>query len=168
MGGTDDPSNLIKLTVEEHAEAHRKLYEEHGKVEDKLAWQGLAGIIPRQEIVKRASAQGGKTSNKNRLEAGTHLWQNSEHQKQKAMKRIKDGTHNFFDPEVRAKQKIAHAKTLKEKNPVWNQIAKGTNKFISDNPINRKVECPHCNKIGPYPQMKRWHFENCKANNVEH
>jgi hypothetical protein len=30
MGGTDDPSNLIELTVEEHAEAHRKLWEQYG------------------------------------------------------------------------------------------------------------------------------------------
>lgn len=51
MGGTDDPSNLIELTIEEHAEAHRLLYEEHGKHEDYLAWQGLLGIIPKQEIV---------------------------------------------------------------------------------------------------------------------
>ena len=35
MGGTDDPSNLIKLTVEDHAAAHKKLYEEHGKLQDK-------------------------------------------------------------------------------------------------------------------------------------
>ena len=34
LGGSDDPSNLIRLTVEEHAEAHRKLYEEHGLEED--------------------------------------------------------------------------------------------------------------------------------------
>ena len=26
MGGTDDPDNIVELTVEEHAEAHRKLY----------------------------------------------------------------------------------------------------------------------------------------------
>jgi hypothetical protein len=30
MGGTDDPSNLIELTVEQHAEEHRKLYEKYG------------------------------------------------------------------------------------------------------------------------------------------
>jgi len=29
MGGTDDPSNLIELTVEEHAEAHRELWEQY-------------------------------------------------------------------------------------------------------------------------------------------
>jgi hypothetical protein len=24
------------------------------------------------------------------------------------------------------------------------------------------IECPHCNKVGGIPTMKRWHFENCK------
>jgi len=52
MGGTDDPSNLIELTVEEHAEAHRKLYEEHGHWQDKVAWQGLAGLIGHDDIMR--------------------------------------------------------------------------------------------------------------------
>jgi hypothetical protein len=52
MGGTDDPSNLIELSVEEHAEAHRLLYEQYGKWEDYYAWQGLAGIIPKQELIR--------------------------------------------------------------------------------------------------------------------
>lgn len=42
-GGTDDPSNIVRLTVEEHAEAHRILYETHGKIEDKIAWKCLSG-----------------------------------------------------------------------------------------------------------------------------
>lgn len=25
------------------------------------------------------------------------------------------------------------------------------------------VECPHCNKTGGLPQMKQWHFANCKS-----
>jgi len=28
--------------------------------------------------------------------------------------------------------------------------------------LRRKVECPHCGKIGGISQMKRWHFDNCK------
>lgn len=29
--------------------------------------------------------------------------------------------------------------------------------------LNKKIiECPHCNKVGNYGNMKRWHFENCK------
>jgi len=34
MGGTNDLSNLIELSVADHAEAHRLLYENHGKYED--------------------------------------------------------------------------------------------------------------------------------------
>ena len=44
-GGTDDPSNLVELTVAEHAEAHRVLYEKHGRWQDKLAWVTLSGQI---------------------------------------------------------------------------------------------------------------------------
>ena len=52
MGGTDDPSNLIELTVKEHAEAHKALYEEHGHIEDYCAWKGLEGTIGKEEIVR--------------------------------------------------------------------------------------------------------------------
>lgn len=27
-----------------------------------------------------------------------------------------------------------------------------------------KATCPHCNKTGGAPQMKQWHFDNCKNN----
>jgi hypothetical protein len=60
MGGTDDPSNIIELTVEEHAEAHRLLYEKYGYLEDRLAWQGLAGIITKEELVKQLCLEGSK------------------------------------------------------------------------------------------------------------
>ena len=51
-GGTDDPSNIIELTVEEHAEAHRILYEKYGRDEDRIAWLGLSGMISKEEIIK--------------------------------------------------------------------------------------------------------------------
>jgi hypothetical protein len=51
MGGTNDPSNLIELSIEEHAEAHKKLWEEHGRIEDRLAWKGLAGLASKQDIL---------------------------------------------------------------------------------------------------------------------
>lgn len=28
------------------------------------------------------------------------------------------------------------------------------------------IECPHCQKVGGVPQMKRWHFNNCKFINT--
>ena len=56
MGGTDHPSNLIKLTVEEHAEAHRQLFEKHGKWQDEIAWKTLSGQISNAEAIKLAQS----------------------------------------------------------------------------------------------------------------
>ncbi len=60
MGGTDDPSNLVELTVEEHAEAHRLLYEQHGNWQDYIAWQALLGRIGREEILRMKQGIGMK------------------------------------------------------------------------------------------------------------
>lgn len=62
MGGTDDPSNLIELTVEEHAEAHRLLFEQHRRKEDELAWKGLAGIIGKEELLHELFVLAGSKS----------------------------------------------------------------------------------------------------------
>lgn len=59
-GGTDDSSNIIELTPEEHAEAHRKLYEEHGRWQDYVAWQGLAKLSEKKDLVKLRLSEAGK------------------------------------------------------------------------------------------------------------
>lgn len=45
VGGTDDPSNIALLTIPEHAEAHRLLYEKYGRWQDRVAWRSLSGQI---------------------------------------------------------------------------------------------------------------------------
>ena len=60
MGGTDAPSNIIELSIEEHAEAHRRLYEEHGCWEDKIAYQALEGSIGNEEIIFKVLSESGK------------------------------------------------------------------------------------------------------------
>ena len=59
-GGTDDPSNIVELTIEEHAEAHRLLYEEHGRWQDKCAWRALSGQIGKDEIILEVRREAGK------------------------------------------------------------------------------------------------------------
>jgi hypothetical protein len=56
VGGSDDPSNLILLSIEDHAEAHRKLYEEHGRWQDRVAWQFLSNQISCAEATKQAQS----------------------------------------------------------------------------------------------------------------
>ena len=51
-GGTDEPTNLIKLTIDEHAEAHRVLYKKHNRWQDKLAWKCLSGLIDKDEMLR--------------------------------------------------------------------------------------------------------------------
>lgn len=59
MGGTDDPSNLVLLSVKEHAEAHRLLYEKHGKQEDFVAWKMLSGKTEEAEATRIELAKDG-------------------------------------------------------------------------------------------------------------
>lgn len=60
MGGTDDPNNLKEVTVEEHAQEHKKLYKKYGHWQDKLAWQGLSGQIGKEKIIKIMLSENGK------------------------------------------------------------------------------------------------------------
>ena len=53
-GGSNDPSNLIELTVEEHALAHKKLFFIYGRWQDEIAWLTLSGQIGKEEATRRA------------------------------------------------------------------------------------------------------------------
>lgn len=70
MGGSDDPSNLIEVTVEEHARAHLKLYEEYGKKEDLCAYYMLSGKSQDPEFKNMICSLGGKASIKKKKESG--------------------------------------------------------------------------------------------------
>lgn len=50
MGGTYVDSNVVRLSVADHAEAHRLLWVFYGKREDWIAWKGLSGQISVQDI----------------------------------------------------------------------------------------------------------------------
>ena len=67
MGGTDDKSNLIELTVTQHAHAHLKLYKQHGLWQDKCAYEGLLKLKPRHEITKEIQRQTGLMSRGRKL-----------------------------------------------------------------------------------------------------
>lgn len=78
MGGSDDPSNLIELTVEEHAEAHKILFEKHGHEYDRIAWLALSGQmtmsqaswLAQLEGARKGSSLGGKITGRKNKESG--------------------------------------------------------------------------------------------------
>jgi TolA-binding protein len=57
-GGSNDPSNLAILTIEEHSEAHRILYEKYGLWQDKCAWLALSKQITNADATKYAQRMG--------------------------------------------------------------------------------------------------------------
>lgn len=52
-GGTDDPSNLIYLSVEDHAAAHEDLYSQYRRLGDLVAWQCLSGKTTFSEKLRK-------------------------------------------------------------------------------------------------------------------
>ncbi len=62
MGGSNDKKNIVELSVEEHANAHKELYETYGKNEDLIAWQGLSKMIDKQDLISKSLSLGGKNS----------------------------------------------------------------------------------------------------------
>tara|TARA_B110000858_G_scaffold8474_1_gene9056 strand:+ start:114 stop:509 length:396 start_codon:yes stop_codon:yes gene_type:complete len=77
MGGNEHKSNLKRVTLKQHAEEHRLLYEKYGKKEDLLAYRGLSGQIGKEEIIHHRKSIGGQNSAKQRT---------SEHYRQLANK----------------------------------------------------------------------------------
>lgn len=49
-GGTNDPSNLIRLTISGHSFAHWCLWMKFGRLQDKMAWLMLAGKTEEGEL----------------------------------------------------------------------------------------------------------------------
>lgn len=234
MGGTNDPDNIIELSIEEHAEAHRKLYEEYGRWQDKLAWQGLSGLIgyddilremnaarrgknhpfygqPRLESTKQKiseSLQGHNVSDETR-----QLWQQqrtgrvvSNETKEKISKahkgkKLTDAHKELLkgplsdahkkkisdslkgrskSEEHKEKNRIARlgkkdseetkqkkSAALKGRKITWDLKATTpeANQRRSQSLTGKQkpvIICPHCGKSGGAPQMKQWHFDNCK------
>jgi len=64
MGGSDDPSNIIELSIEDHAKAHEELYAKHGLWQDMIAWKALSGQITMSEASRLAKLEGCKLGGK--------------------------------------------------------------------------------------------------------
>lgn len=237
MGGTDDPENLIELSIEEHAEAHRLLYEQHGRWQDRVAWQGLAGLVGHDEILKEMNAarrgsghpfygkpRSDETKRKISQKLTGHpvsdetkkLWSKqrkgrevSDETKQKIRKANKGKVISEQHRKIlRAPKTEEHKKKISESNKgkvrseevrQKNRLARlgklhsdETKQKMSDARKGKKINwdlknitkeanekrskaltgkqkpviiCPHCAKSGGVPQMKQWHFDNCKGKN---
>lgn len=58
-GGSNDKSNIVSLTIIEHAAAHFWLWLRYRRFEDRVAWQGLSGMIDKQEAIRQIQNRNG-------------------------------------------------------------------------------------------------------------
>jgi len=134
MGGSDDPNNLVRLTIQEHADAHLELYRKHGKREDYIAWMGLSNQIGKEEIIFEVFSMNGKRNGpKNRGNKRPDLSKrNRTPEMIEAVSRPKPGTSRAMMGNTNHHHGV-------------------------------QVTCPHCNTIGSKPIMNRWHFNKCRS-----
>ena len=76
MGGTDDPSNLVQVTIEQHANLHKQLWEDLGCEEDRIAWLCLSGQISNAEAILLAikNANTGKKWTEEQIRVRSELY----------------------------------------------------------------------------------------------
>jgi hypothetical protein len=147
-GGTNDENNIAFLTVEQHAIAHKELFEQYGKWQDKISWmktpEGRALLKEAQRKSKEAGNRPVPWNKGLTKDQDERLKEYSErsklHQKQGKIKCIGDAMRGKkFDNHHREKL------SLKASNRI-------------------KVTCEHCNKEVVKQMYVRWHGENCKTN----
>lgn len=166
-GGTDDPSNIEELTIQEHAEAHRQLFLKHGRWQDRAAWHFLLGLAPVENARRIASEEGKRAmradpvrlkkfseavsaglrrSHSQGLKVWNHgktgLVQISENTKRQA----REGNfHNIGDYQRGRKFDEDHKEKLKARA------------------LQRKrIICEHCDSEVTPAMFTRWHGPNCK------
>ena len=154
MGGNDDPSNLVYLTIEEHAKAHKILWEKYGKLEDKVAYMGLLKMIDREQII-HSLVSAPKSEEHKRKISKAHKGKSKPWligSKNAAGKRGPNTKeHN---------QRIAKAKLGKKRDPFSDEWKQALKNAKQKQPI---IQCSHCQIQGRGPNMTRYHFDNCKV-----
>lgn len=116
-------SNLKAVTIQEH-------YDIHYSQED---WAACILISKRMNCIEMNKEQRSILSKNN------------------AIKRMKEGTHNFLDREFQIQRGLRNKEHQKKLVESGNHI------------FSKSVTCPFCDKTGKGAIMKRWHFDNCKT-----
>lgn len=169
MGGTNDEWNLTEpITVEDHAKAHKELFELYGKPQDYIAWKCLEGSLSNQEARILAS----KIAISKEIIVNNIKYE-SIADAQKALglsyKRIVKAVLENRDPTIRADATPITVNGIQYKSLREAEKATGISrsKLKSNTDLNKdmrkeKLKCPHCNKEGDKLNMERWHMNNCK------
>lgn len=135
MGGSDDPTNLIELSIEDHASAHKTLWETHGLWQDFLAWRMLSGQISAGEASQEAQKMGQRLGG---------LMQSKEH-------KSRAGKSNTYENRVKA----AEARYLKHGHIHSKMTPEATKRYEQGKSLGGKVggSLCHTKKSGAFKVM---------------
>lgn len=138
MGGTDDPDNLIELTPDAHAEAHRLLYEQHGHWQDYVAWQGLAKLASKAEHTKMLlSLAGKKGAQTNIRQRKGKKWEEIYGVERAAELKLKQSNSLKNSPKMKGRSKTWNGKSYEITHPSGEvEIVEGLRQWCLDKGYN--------------------------------
>jgi hypothetical protein len=170
-GGSNDKDNIVFLTVEEHAEAHKKLFEDYGRWQDKIAWQMLSGMIGKEEAINIAQKNSDKSWMKTK--EGRALMK-------EAQRKSKE-LGNRPDPWNKGKTKEQDERLMESSTRAKLHQQQGKIRCIGDSmrgkefdkthrdklslkaKTREKIHCEYCEKEVIKQMYVRWHGNNCKS-----
>lgn len=171
----NSPNNLKAVSIQEHFDIHYS-QKEYG---------AALRISARLAMTAEERSNIATEENRRRVKNGTHHFLDREKARERELRKVANGTHSLLGGDI---TRAANARRIAEgthnfqdsdaaRARVMRQINAGTHNFVTNNPgpaaTKRSIEngthnsfskltCPWCNKTGSLPNMKRWHFDNCK------
>lgn len=141
-GGTDDPLNVIELTIEQHARWHGIMFALYGRWQDRVAHLSLSRQITVEEATRLKCSEAGKKR------SGKEPWNK--------------GKKGAQEPWNKGKTGVLPPNKHRLGMEPWN---KGKRFPHAPRPGQYpQITCPHCGKEGKRgPGMYRFHFNGCEA-----
>lgn len=162
--GFNDKDNIVHLTLEQHIHVHRILYELNKNDWDRIAFQGMSGMIDKEDIHWELKSIGGKIGG-SRSKGRKRPNHTQEHKKKISEARIsiwRTPTEKMIQG-IRRMTKTKKGTILSEDHRKHiSSGLKGNQRVLGKRWKQNKIECVHCRKTGGIGQMKRYHFNNCK------
>jgi hypothetical protein len=158
------PENLKAVSIKEHYEIHLSQGDLGSafKVAQRMnispeEKSKLATDLARQRIENGTHHLLGGEITRKRVAEGTHHWLSGEIQRKSANKRVEEGTHPFLGGELVRKKVADGTHNFLGGQLQKKRVSEGTHHFL------QVYICPHCNKAGKGPMMKKYHFDKCKV-----
>ena len=175
LGGGDDPSNIICLTLRQHYIAHWMLWKAYGGAMA-VAFDYMSGIkrygsrLPsktvealRADVSKRISERiVSKATKQKQRDAKLGRKLSPEHVEKVRQSRI--GKHL---PEHWRKAVSDAKKGKATRGTGWSHSPETIEKLAASNRNRLMIVCPHCDKsVKDHGGAKRWHFDRCRERTV--